>query len=42
MTKKKPTKCFRFRYVVFDAFDSCASLQSRDFQASIPIDDDAT
>ena len=41
MTKKKPTQGFFFRNVVFDAFDSCASLQSRDFQAGITIDDDA-
>ena len=41
MTKKKPTEGFFFRNVGFDAFDCCASLQSRYFQASIPIDDDA-
>ena len=41
MTEKKPTEGFFRRNVGFDAFNCCASLQSRYFQASIPIDDDA-
>ena len=41
MTKKKPPEGFFFRNVEFEALDGCASLQSRDFQAAISINDDA-
>jgi len=41
MTEEQAAEGFFFRNVAFDTFDSCASLQPRNFQAGIPIDDDA-